>query len=116
MALDHVPSRVGERPQTPEECDGHSDDGGGYSRLRFTEWVVKETMRLYPPVPSVGREALTDCEIGGYHVLKGGQIAVVPWMTRRDERWFGEDADEFRPERWDNDLAKRASVCLLPLR
>jgi cytochrome P450 len=80
-------------------------------RLRFTEWVVKETMRLYPPVPSVGREALTDCEIGGYHVPKGAQIAVVPWMTHHDKRWFGEDADKFRPERWDNDLAKRLPRC-----
>ena len=79
--------------------------------LRFTEWVVKETMRLYPPVPSVGREALADCEIGGYHVPKGAQIALVPWMTHRDKRWFGEDADKFRPERWDNDLAKRLPRC-----
>jgi hypothetical protein len=70
-----------------------------------------ETMRLYPPVPSVGREALTDCEIGGYRVPKGAQIAVVPWMTHRDKRWFGEDADKFRPERWDNDLAKRLPRC-----
>ncbi len=79
--------------------------------LRFTEWVVKETMRLYPPVPSVGREALADCEIGGYHVPKGAQIGVVPWMTHRDKRWFGADADMFRPERWDNDLAKRLPRC-----
>jgi cytochrome P450 len=68
-------------------------------------------MRLYPPVPSVGREALTDCEIGGYHVPKGAQIAVVPWMTHHDKRWFGEDADKFRPERWDNDLARRLPRC-----
>jgi cytochrome P450 len=80
-------------------------------RLRFTEWVVKETMRLYPPVPSVGREALADCEIDGYHLPKGAQIAVVPWMTHRDKRWFGDDADKFRPERWDNDLAKRLPRC-----
>ncbi len=79
--------------------------------LRFTEWVVKETMRLYPPVPSVGREALADCEIGGYHIPKGAQIAVMPWMTHRDKRWFGEDADKFRPERWDNDLAARLPRC-----
>jgi cytochrome P450 len=80
-------------------------------RLRYTEWVVKEAMRIYPPVPNVGREALEDCEIGGYHVPKGAQIAVVQWMTHRDKRWWGEDADQFRPERWDNDLAKRLPRC-----
>jgi cytochrome P450 len=81
------------------------------SRLRYTEWVVKEAMRLYPPVPNVGREALEDCEIGGFHIPKGAQIAVVQWLTHRDKRWFGEDAAEFRPERWDNDLAKRLPRC-----
>jgi cytochrome P450 len=80
-------------------------------RLRYTEWVVKEAMRLYPPVPSVGREAVADCEIGGYRIPKGAQIAVVQWMTHRDKRWFGEDADKFRPERWDNDFAKRIPRC-----
>jgi cytochrome P450 len=80
-------------------------------RLRYTEWVVKETMRLYPPVPSVAREALADCEIGGYHVPKGAQIALLQWVTHRDPRWFGEDAAEFRPERWDNDLGRRIPRC-----
>jgi cytochrome P450 len=76
-------------------------------RLRYTEWVVKETMRLYPPVPNVGREAVADCEIGGFHIPKGAQVALVQWMTHRDKRWYGDDAEAFRPERWDNDLAKR---------
>src|SRR5262249_58084667 len=35
-------------------------------RLRYTEMVVKESMRLYPAVWGIGRRALTDCEIGGY--------------------------------------------------
>jgi len=80
-------------------------------RLRYTESVVKEAMRLYPPVPNVAREALEDCEIGGYRVPKGAQIALVQWLTQRDPRWFGDDADTFRPERWDNDLAKRIPRC-----
>jgi cytochrome P450 len=82
-----------------------------FPRLRYTEWVVKEAMRLYPPVPNVGREAVADCEIGGYHVPKGAQIALVQWMTHRDKRWYGDDAEQFRPERWDNDLAKRLPRC-----
>jgi cytochrome P450 len=32
-------------------------------------------------------------------------------MTHRDKRWFGEDAEEFRPDRWDNDLARRLPRC-----
>jgi cytochrome P450 len=75
-------------------------------RLRYTEWVVRESMRLYPPVPSIGREALQDCEVAGYHVPRGTQLALVQWVVHRDERWF-DDPEAFRPERWDNDLARR---------
>jgi cytochrome P450 len=79
-------------------------------RLRYTEWVVKEAMRLYPPVPSVGREALADCEIGGYPVPKGTQISLIQWVAHRDPRWYGEP-ESFKPERWDNDLARRLPRC-----
>jgi cytochrome P450 len=68
--------------------------------------VVKESMRLYPPAPSIGREAINDCEIGGYHVPKGTQIGLVQWIVHRDPRWFDEP-EAFKPERWDNDRAKR---------
>jgi cytochrome P450 len=63
-------------------------------------------MRLYPPVPSIGREALEDCEVAGYHVPRGTQLALVQWVAHRDGRWFA-DPESFRPERWDNDLARR---------
>jgi cytochrome P450 len=75
-------------------------------RLRYAEWVVKESMRLYPPAPSIGREAINDCEIAGYHVPRGTQIGLMQWVVHRDPRWFDEP-EAFKPERWENDLAKR---------
>ena len=60
--------------------------------------------------PGASREALADCEIGGYHVAKGTQLFMIQWLVHRDGRWF--DAPEaFRPERWDNDLVKRLPRC-----
>ena len=79
-------------------------------RLRYTEWVIKESMRLYPPAPNVGREALCDCEIGGYRIPRGAQVALVQWVAQRDPRWF-DDPEAFQPERWDNDLARRLPRC-----
>jgi cytochrome P450 len=79
-------------------------------RLPYTEWVVKEAMRLYPPAPSIGREAIHDCEVAGYHVPRGTQIALVQWVVHRDGRWFDEP-ESFRPERWANDLARRLPRC-----
>ena len=74
-------------------------------RLPFLANVVNESMRLYPPAYALGREALADCELGGYHVPKGTTIFIVPWVSHRDPRWF-DDPLAFRPDRWNNDFAK----------
>ena len=68
-------------------------------KLKYTEKILKESMRLYPPAYGLGREAINDCEIGGYHVPAGTQIFVFQWATQRDERFF-EDPAAFKPDRW----------------
>ncbi|HEX2080779.1 MAG TPA: cytochrome P450 [Longimicrobium sp.] len=68
-------------------------------RLRYVEAVVKESMRLYPPGWMTSREAVADCELGGYPVPAGTTVAVSQWVTHRDPRFFA-DAEAFRPERW----------------
>jgi cytochrome P450 len=73
-------------------------------RLRYTEQVVTETMRLYPPAWGFGREALADCEIGGYTIPAGTTVIVSPWVSHRNPHYF-QDPTAFRPERWDNDFA-----------
>lgn len=75
-------------------------------RLPYTEMVIKESMRLYPPAWRVGREALEDCEVGGYPIPKGAQVVMSQWLMHRDGRYFDEPL-RFRPERWEGDLAKR---------
>jgi cytochrome P450 len=91
---------LGDRPATAADV----------SSLRYTEWVVREAMRLYPPAWGIAREALADCEIGGYDVPKGTQIFMIQYLVHRDARWF-DDPETFRPERWDNDLIKRLPRC-----
>jgi cytochrome P450 len=74
-------------------------------RLEYTNRVVLESMRLYPPAYGFGREAVEDCEIGGYHVPKGSTVHMFPWIVHRDERWYP-DPLRFDPDRWKNDFAK----------
>lgn len=74
--------------------------------LRFTQNVLTESMRLYPPAWGIGREAIRACELGGYQVPAGAQIWISEWITHRSPRYFS-DPDQFRPERWENDLLKR---------
>ncbi len=89
---------------------GRAPTAGDVPDLRYTEWVIRESMRLYPPAWAIAREALSDCEIGGYSVPKGTQIFLSQFLVHRDARIFG-DPDTFRPDRWDNDLIKRLPRC-----
>ena len=93
-----------------EVLQGKPPTAADVPRLRSTEWVIKESMRLYPPATSIGREAVCDTEIGGYFVPKGAQVSPVQWVVHRDARWF-DDPEAFKPERWDNDLARRLPRC-----
>jgi cytochrome P450 len=75
-------------------------------RLRYCEWVVKESLRLYPPAYAVGREAVRDCEVGGYRIPEGMQVFAFQWAVQRDARWY-EEPEAFRPERWREEVAAR---------
>ena len=89
-----------------EVLGGRAPRAEDMPRLRYSEWVVKESLRLYPPAWAVGREAVRECEVGGYGVPKGMQVIAYPWVTQRDPRWF-EDPLAFRPERWGEESASR---------
>jgi cytochrome P450 len=68
-------------------------------QLRFTDAILKESMRLFPPAWIVGREALIDMELGGYRLRKGDSAVMSQWLQHRDPRYFP-DATAFRPTRW----------------
>jgi cytochrome P450 len=74
-------------------------------RLRFTEHVVLESMRLYPPAYVIGREPLEDCIIGGYEVPAGRTVFMSQWVMHRDPRFFDEP-ESFLPERWSDERIK----------
>lgn len=68
-------------------------------RLRFTEMVFQEALRLYPPAWIISRKALGDDEIGGYRVPAGALVVTSPYATHRLAE-FWEEPDAFRPERF----------------
>ncbi|HKO41916.1 MAG TPA: cytochrome P450 [Pyrinomonadaceae bacterium] len=72
-------------------------------RLKFTEKIAKESMRLYPPAYGLGRQAVEDCEIGGYRIRRGSQLFMFQWVTQRDPRFFPEP-EQFKPERWTEEF------------
>ncbi len=75
-------------------------------RLPYTEGVVNESLRLYPPAWIVGREAAEPIELGGYRVDRGTTLFLAACAIHRDPRWF-DDPDAFRPERWAGGFQQR---------
>ncbi|KAL8721210.1 MAG: hypothetical protein Q9225_002059 [Loekoesia sp. 1 TL-2023] len=82
--------------------------------LPYTHSIFSETLRLYPPVPfelkeSIGPTTFPD----GTWLPKGSVVIWVPWAMGRSHRIWGEDSEEFKPDRWLNaagliDLQKSA--------
>src|SRR5579863_9694390 len=75
-------------------------------KLVYTNHIITESMRLYPPAWGTARTAVEDVEIAGYSVPKGSGVSFAQWTVHRDARWY-DAPDEFRPERWEGDLLKR---------
>ena len=75
--------------------------------LKFTEAVLAESMRLYPPAWAIGRNVIAAHDFGGFTAKPGTLILTSPFVTHRDAR-FWEDPLEFRPERWATMSVKEA--------
>ena len=75
-------------------------------KLAYTGHVIAESLRLYPAAWGMARLVVEDHEIAGYPVTKGMGVAMAQWVVHRDPRWY-DAPEEFRPERWNDDLLKR---------
>ena len=69
--------------------------------LPYTMAVFNEALRLYPPVPVELKECTADTTFPDGTWLPCGSVVMwVPWAMNRSKLIWGDDADEFRPERW----------------
>ena len=82
--------------------------------LPYTEMVVAESIRLYPPAWAIGRRALVEQTIGSYVVPANSIVLLSPFVTHRDARFFPEPA-RFDPDRWTPEAKQsRPQYCYFP--
>ncbi|XP_045780378.1 cytochrome P450 4V2-like isoform X1 [Maniola jurtina] len=73
-------------------------------KLPYLEAVMKETLRLYPSGTVVARTTTTEVQLENFAIPAGCHVMGHIWALNRNKEYWGPDADEFRPERWLDDV------------
>jgi cytochrome P450 len=89
-----------ERLHTEVDGLGRAPEPADAQGLPWCRAVIAESMRLYPPAWVSGRRTTGPVQLDEYTVPAGSLLVTSQWVMHRDERWWGEDAARFRPQRW----------------
>jgi cytochrome P450 len=88
----------------------HDDLG----KLTYSRMVIEESMRIYPTVPALEREALAEDTLAGMPVPKGSTVMIVPWVLHRHQKLW-KNPGRFDPERFSvEQSAARPRFSYLP--
>jgi cytochrome P450 len=68
-------------------------------KLQYTEKVLRESMRIYPPVWTMGRYVENDYQVGEYTIPAGSSILMSQYVMHHDPRYY-EEPEQFNPDRW----------------
>uniref|UniRef100_A0A1W7HBP2 Cytochrome P450 n=1 Tax=Scoparia dulcis TaxID=107240 RepID=A0A1W7HBP2_SCODU len=104
------------RDEVNEVSQGQIPDIDMLRKMKQLHMVIQETMRLYPPAPTLAREAFKDMKIGNILVPKGVNIWTMVATLHTDTTIWGPDALEFKPQRFENGIAGacKSPGCYIP--
>ncbi len=88
-----------------EVLNGRSPTLADIPMLKYTEQVLLESMRLFPPIYALGRETVETVELGGYEIPPQTTVIASQWVMHYDSRYF-DDPTRFNPDRFSRQSAK----------
>ncbi|XP_027078123.1 cytokinin hydroxylase-like [Coffea eugenioides] len=88
------------RAQVNEVCNGSPPTVDQLSKLTTLNMVINESLRLYPPASVLPRMAFEDIKLGDLHIPKGLSMWIPVLAIHHSEELWGEDANEFKPDRF----------------
>lgn len=96
----HLDAQAEARREVDQVLAGRTARAADIPRLSFTQMVVKEAMRLYPPVYLIARQVRRPLVVDGYRLPRYSQVMLPVFAIHRDARWF-DSAHEFNPRRFE---------------
>jgi len=114
LALSWTWHLLGQNPEVEQKLHGELDrvlDGrvpvfADLPALGYTERVIKESLRLYPPAWGLARTVIKEFEVGGYRIPAGANVVMSTWVMHHNSRYFPEP-EKFEPDRWLPERAQK---------
>jgi cytochrome P450 len=109
----HPDVEGGLREELNRVLEGRTAGPLDLDRLPYLDAVVRETLRLYPPISRIGRRPVRPVRLDGVTLEQDMAVFLSPFVTQRDARWFPEP-ERFQPGRWAEPAPERSRFAWFP--
>ncbi|KAG5597301.1 hypothetical protein H5410_038533 [Solanum commersonii] len=112
----HPEWQVRAREEVLHVFANNKPDLEGLNHLKIVTMILYETLRLFPPLPSFGRRTEEEVKLGELNLPAGVQLIIPAILVHYDKEIWGEDAKEFKPERFSEGVSKatKGQVSFIP--
>ncbi|WMV39427.1 hypothetical protein MTR67_032812 [Solanum verrucosum] len=112
----HPEWQVRAREEVLHVFGNNKPDLEGLNRLKIVTMILYETLRLYPPLPVFGRMNKEEVKLGELNLPAEMPLIIPAILVHYDKEIWGEDAKEFKPERFSEGVSKatKGQVSFIP--